>query len=205
MTLREAERPSGPILICDYDPEWPKKYEAHAASVRSALGDLVLSLNHVGSTAVPGLAAKAVIDINLGVSNPAHETRYLPLLEAIGYKLVVREPAWFEHRMFKSAASDVNLHVFPAGCLELDRMLLFRDWLRGNPDEVRLYAESKRLLAARGWAHVQDYADAKQNHDPRHHGARAGTRSRSTEGPSVRTGVYSRPSIFFRYSDKPST
>lgn len=163
MILKEAERPSGPILICDYDPQWPMKYEAHADSVRFALGDILVSIDHVGSTAVPGLAAKPVIDINLGLSNPAHESRYLPLLETLGYKLVVREPDWFEHRMFKGAAADVNLHVFPAGCPELDRMLLFRDWLRRNPEDVRLYAESKRSLAAHDWSHVQDYADAKRH------------------------------------------
>lgn len=162
MILREADRPSGPILICDYDPEWPEKYAALAALIRSAIGGLVISLNHVGSTAVPGLTAKPIIDINLEVSNPADETRYLPQLKAIGYELAVREPDWFEHRMLKSAASDVNLHVFPAACPELDRMVLFRDWLRSNPEEVRLYAQSKRLLAARDWTHVQDYANAKQ-------------------------------------------
>lgn len=160
--MREVDRPPGPILICDYNPEWPKQFETQAAFIRSALGGLILSLNHVGSTAVPGLAAKPIIDVTIVVSNPEHETRYLPQLEGIGYKLVVREPDWFEHRMFKSAASDVNLHVFPPECPEVDRMLLFRDWLRRNPAEVRLYANSKRLLAARDWSRVQDYADAKQ-------------------------------------------
>lgn len=129
-----------------------------------------------------------VIDINLGVSNPAHETPYLPLRVGIGYKLTVREPDWFEHRMFKSAASDVNLHVFPARCPELDRMLLFRDWLRRNPQDVHLYVESKRLLAARDWSHVPEYADAKQNviHAIM---ARAGALGRrSTKGPLSEPG-----------------
>ena len=162
MLLGEVDRPSGPILICDYNPEWPEKFESQAGLIRAALGDLVLSLNHIGSTAVPGLAAKPVIDMNLVVGNPAHETGYLPQLEGIGYILVVREPDWFEHRMLKSASSDINLHVFPPECPELDRMLLFRDWLRRNPEEVCLYASAKRELAARDWSRVQDYADAKQ-------------------------------------------
>lgn len=162
MILREVDRPPGPILICDYNPEWPKQFETQSVLIRSALGGLVLSLNHVGSTAVPGLAAKPIIDVTIMVSNPEHESRYLPQLEGIGYKLVVRAPEWFEHRMLKSAASDVNLHVFPPECPEVDRMLLFRDWLRRNPEDVRLYAKSKRLLATRDWSQVQDYADAKQ-------------------------------------------
>ena len=116
-----------PIQIVDYDPEWPRLYEREAERVQSALGDRVLFLEHVGSTSVPGLAAKPKIDMLLVVANTADEPSYVPALEAAGYVLRIREPDWFEHRMFKGPNTDINLHVFSTGCREIDRMLLFRN------------------------------------------------------------------------------
>jgi GrpB-like predicted nucleotidyltransferase (UPF0157 family) len=110
---------------------------------------------------VPGLAAKPVIDIMLMVSDSSDESAYLLTLESAGYKLRIREPNWFEHRMFKGPDTDVNLHVFSLGCAEVDRMLMFRDWLRGNPADRDLYARTKLKLAEQEWEHVQNYADAK--------------------------------------------
>lgn len=110
---------------------------------------------------MPGLAAKPVIDIMLMVSDSSDESAYLLTLESAGYKLRIREPNWFEHRMFKGPDTDVNLHVFSLGCAEVDRMLMFRDWLRGNPADRDLYARTKLKLAEQEWEHVQNYADAK--------------------------------------------
>ncbi len=110
---------------------------------------------------MPGLAAKPVIDILLVVSDSASEAAYVPALESAGYVLRIREPSWYEHRMFKGPGADVNLHVFSAGCCEIDRMLLFRDWLRDNAADRDLYARTKLSLAQKEWDHVQDYADAK--------------------------------------------
>lgn len=152
---------TGPIQIDDYNPEWPALFEREAARIRAALGDRVVLLEHVGSTSVPGLAAKPRIDILLVVPNSADEPSYVPPLEAAGYVLRIREPDWHEHRVFKGPDTDINLHVFSPGSSEIERMLLFRDWLRSNPSDRRLYENTKRELARREWKYVQNYADAK--------------------------------------------
>jgi GrpB-like predicted nucleotidyltransferase (UPF0157 family) len=151
----------GPILLADYDPAWPVLFEREAARIRSALGDVALLVEHVGSTSVPGLAAKPIIDIVLAVPDSADEASYLPALEAAGYVLRIREPEWFEHRVFKGPDTNVNLHVFTVGAGEIERMLLFRDWLRVNPADRDLYLQTKRELVSRDWQYVQNYADAK--------------------------------------------
>ena len=149
------------IIVADYDPEWPRWFELAARGIRAALGDKVLSLDHVGSTSVPGLAAKPLIDVNLVVADTTDEVVYVPPLEAIGYVLRVREPDWYEHRMLRGSDPPVNLHVFPEGCEEVERMLVLRDWLRTHQDDRELYARTKRKLAAKQWKYVQNYADAK--------------------------------------------
>ena len=150
-----------PVLIVDYDHEWPKLFEREAARIRAALGHHVLSVEHVGSTSVPELAAKPKIDILLVVANSADESTYVPSLEDAGYTLKIREPDWYEHRMLKGPDTDVNLHVFSQGCEEIERMLLFRDWLRSHPDDRRIYEQTKRELARQSWKYMQNYADAK--------------------------------------------
>ncbi len=152
---------NGPILIADYDPAWLKLYAREAERIRAALGDQVLLLEHVGSTSVPGLAAKPRIDILLVVPRSADEPDYVPALEAVGYVLRIREPDWYEHRVFKGPDTDVNLHVFSPGCPEIARMRLFRDWLRANAADRQLYERTKRDLARREWKYTQQYADAK--------------------------------------------
>jgi GrpB-like predicted nucleotidyltransferase (UPF0157 family) len=151
----------GPIEIRDYDPEWPVWFAAEEALIRATLGDRVLVLEHVGSTSVPGLPAKPLIDMAMEVADTADEPAYVPDLEAAGYVLRIREPDWFEHRVFKGPDRDVNLHVFPAGCVEVRRMILFRDWLRAHEEDRALYASAKQELAARPWKYMQQYADAK--------------------------------------------
>src|SRR5579872_3174941 len=101
---------TGPIQIDDYNPEWPALFEREAMRIRAALGDRVVLLEHVGSTSVPGLAAKPRIDILLIVPNSADEPSYVPALEAVGYVLRIREPDWHEHRVFKGPDMDINLH-----------------------------------------------------------------------------------------------
>jgi GrpB-like predicted nucleotidyltransferase (UPF0157 family) len=149
------------IEIEEYDPEWPARYEREAARVRSVLGDRVVRLEHAGSTSVPGLPAKPIIDMVLEVPDSADEPAYVPDMEAAGFVLRIREPEWFEHRVFKGPETNINLHVFSAECAEVDRMLLFRDWLRTNAADRELYTSAKRELAARDWKYVQQYADAK--------------------------------------------
>ena len=152
---------AGPVEIHDYDPEWPRLYEREEDRIRSVLGDRVIRIEHVGSTSVPGLPAKPLIDVVLEVHDSADEAAYVPSLESAGYVLRIREPDWFEHRLLKGADTEVNVHVFTVGCEEVDRMLLFRDWLRENAADRELYAERKRELAGRQWKYMQQYADAK--------------------------------------------
>jgi GrpB-like predicted nucleotidyltransferase (UPF0157 family) len=152
---------AGPVQIVDYDPEWPRLFEREVERVQAALGDRMLLLEHIGSTSVPGLAAKPKIDMLLVVADSADEPAYVPSLEAAGYVLQVREPDWYEHRMFKGPDTDVNLHVYTLGCPESDRVLLFRNWLRGNVSDRQLYERSKRELARVDWKYMQNYADAK--------------------------------------------
>jgi GrpB-like predicted nucleotidyltransferase (UPF0157 family) len=152
---------NGPILIVDYDARWPALFAREAGRIRAVLGDRVLRLEHTGSTSVPGLAAKPIIDALLVVTDAADEAEYLPPLKAAGYSLRIRETDWHEHRMFTGPDTDVNLHVFSSGCVEIDRLLMFRDWLRSNPGDRDLYAAAKRELGQRTWKYVQNYADAK--------------------------------------------
>ena len=161
VTLGEPQRVDGHIELADYDVEWPRAFEREAARIRQALGDRALMTEHVGSTSVPGLAAKPRVDILLVVADAADEAAYVPAMEAHGYALRIREPDWHEHRLFKGPDIDINLHVFTAGCSEIERMLKFRDWLRSNPSDRDLYLAKKRELAARDWEFVQQYADAK--------------------------------------------
>jgi GrpB-like predicted nucleotidyltransferase (UPF0157 family) len=149
------------ILIVDYDPQWPGLFRREADRIRDVLGDRVLQIEHVGSTAVPGLAAKPVIDVLLVVDDSADEDKYLPALQSAGYLLRHREPDWYEHRMLKGPDTDINLHVLSSGCPEIGRMLLFRDWLRGNRADRELYSRTKLALAQKEWESVQNYADAK--------------------------------------------
>jgi GrpB-like predicted nucleotidyltransferase (UPF0157 family) len=149
------------IEVREYDPAWPELYAREEARIREALGARVVRLEHAGSTSVPTLPAKPIIDIVLEVADSGHEPAYVPALEAAGYVLRIREPEWFAHRMFKGPDTNVNLHVFSAGCEETDRMLLFRDWLRANAADRERYATVKRELAARDWKYGQQYADAK--------------------------------------------
>src|SRR5690242_654524 len=135
----EAPKHNSTITLVDYDPEWPRLFEREAERIRSALGEKALILEHVGSTSVPGLAAKPRIDILLVVQDTANEPAYVPPLEAAGYVLRVREPGWYEHRFFWGPDTAINLHVFSAGCDEITRMLGFRDWLRTHDDDRQLY------------------------------------------------------------------
>jgi GrpB-like predicted nucleotidyltransferase (UPF0157 family) len=150
-----------PIEIREYDPLWPMLYAREADRVRRVLGDRVLRIEHAGSTSVPGLPAKPIIDMVLEVVDSSDEAAYVSALEAAGYALAVREPDWFEHRLFKGPDTDINLHVFSAGCEETGRMLAFRDWLRRNRADRDLYTRVKRELSTRSWKYAQQYADAK--------------------------------------------
>jgi GrpB-like predicted nucleotidyltransferase (UPF0157 family) len=162
-TIGEPTRVDSSIVLVDYDPEWPARYKHEAAKIRAALGARILSLEHIGSTSVPGLCAKPIIDIQLLVEDSGDEASYADALTAVGYTLRIREPEWEEHRLFKGTDPDVNLHVFSRGSRQAARHLRFRDAIRANDEERDRYAAAKRALAAQRWAYVQNYADAKND------------------------------------------
>lgn len=161
MTVGELAPLPGPIVVADYDPAWPALYQREEARIRAALGTAVRQIEHVGSTAVPGLPAKPCIDIVLAVADSADEDAYAPALSAAGYVLRIREPDWFAHRVFKGPDTNVNLHVFTVGCSEIKVMIQFRDWLRDCAEDRERYGRKKRELAERQWTYMQHYADAK--------------------------------------------
>jgi GrpB-like predicted nucleotidyltransferase (UPF0157 family) len=152
---------NAPIQLIEYNAEWPALFIREAERVRATLGPRVLMLEHVGSTSVPGLAAKPVIDMILAVADSADEPAYVPAMETAGYVLRIREPEWHQHRLFKGPDTNINLHVYSLGCPEIDKMLMFRDWLRSNDADRELYERTKRELAKQTWKYVQNYADAK--------------------------------------------
>lgn len=149
------------VVLAEPDPAWPAVFAREAERIRSALGGRALQVEHVGSTAVPGLAAKPVIDVVLVVGDAADEPSYAPPLEVAGYVLHRRDPGWHEHRLFKTTDSTVHVHAFSEGCLEVRRMMLFRDRLRADPADRELYLRTKLCLAKRQWRRAREYAEAK--------------------------------------------
>ena len=146
------------IELVEHDPAWAGRFERERARIRAALGDRALRIDHVGSTAVPGLAAKPIVDIDVSVADPDDEDAVVPDLLAAGYVLRVRKPG---HLMVRTPARDVHVHVCAAGGTWESRHLVFRDWLREHPEDRRRYEDVKRSLAGREWADMNDYADAK--------------------------------------------
>jgi GrpB-like predicted nucleotidyltransferase (UPF0157 family) len=162
--LPDAPRAAG-VEIAEPDLGWPLLYDDLAGRIRQALGWRALQLDHVGSTSVPGLPAKPIIDIDLTVADPGQEEAYVPALESAGFRLVIREPWWYGHRALKADDPRCNLHVFGFDSPESVRHRIFRDWLRGNPDERDLYAAAKRQAAAEANAageHVMQYNARKE-------------------------------------------
>lgn len=149
------------IEVERYNPMWVEQYEILEAEIKALIREVALSVEHVGSTAVPGLLAKPVIDIDLIVPDPEREDNYIPVLEALGYELTVRERSWYQHRMLRHENPRVNLHVFGRGCAEHVRHILFRDWLRENPTDKQRYADAK-TVAKDGVSSAPEYNLRKQ-------------------------------------------
>ncbi|MCP2182253.1 GrpB domain, predicted nucleotidyltransferase, UPF0157 family [Prauserella alba] len=136
------------VEIVDYHPEWPRRFARRAAELRELLGERARLVEHIGSTSVPGLAAKPVVDIVVGIDDPDDEPAYLP------------EPG---HRALRAGEPDepVNLHCYAPDDVETRRYLVLRDHLRNHPDDRDRYAAVKRELARREWADMNYYAEAK--------------------------------------------
>jgi GrpB-like predicted nucleotidyltransferase (UPF0157 family) len=146
------------LFLATYNAAWPSDYAVHEARIRQAVGDVAVAIEHIGSTSVPGLAAKPIIDILLTVHDVTAEEDYLaPLIDA-GYVLRVREPG---HRMVRTVQRDVHIHVFEVDDPAVGDYLLFRDRLRVDLADRQLYEATKRELMTRDWPDVNAYADAK--------------------------------------------
>jgi GrpB-like predicted nucleotidyltransferase (UPF0157 family) len=151
----------GPIPLVPYDPAWPVRYEHHRQRISNALGSHLLQIHHIGSTSVPGLSAKPIVDILAVVPDPSVESAFVPALTSLGFHLRVREPSFDEHRMLRTEGKDVHLHVFPPNSAEIRRYLNFRDRLRVNAEDRNRYEGVKQRLAHRDWSDWNDYAEAK--------------------------------------------
>lgn len=149
------------IEVQPYDANWPVLYQRLSQEILVALGGKALTIAHVGSTAVLGLPAKPVIDIDVLVEDPEQEEEYVPALVALGYELSIRERSWYQHRMLRQEEPPVNVHVFGPDCPEHIRHILFRDWLSTHPEDLQRYAEAK-MLAKKGADNVRDYNQGKQ-------------------------------------------
>ena len=153
-----GREPVSSIAIADYDPAWPARFERERARISQALGDGAVRIEHIGSTAVPGLAAKPIVDILVTVTDPEDESAFAPALVRAGYELRVREPG---HRMFRTPDWDVHVHVWADNDAEVERYLVLRDRLRASPEDRTAYERLKRNLASRAWDDMNHYADAK--------------------------------------------
>ena len=149
------------IEIGPYDPHWPEVFQSQATIIGNALGSAAMRIEHIGSTSVPGLGAKPIVDILLVVEDSAAESSYRTQMEQAGYQLRVREPAFDEHRMFRTQERDVHIHVFSPTSPEIERYLTFRNRLRTNPVDRQLYEKTKRKLAKKEWSDMNAYAEAK--------------------------------------------
>jgi GrpB-like predicted nucleotidyltransferase (UPF0157 family) len=146
------------VVVLDYDPAWPARFEQVSSRIRAALGATAVLVEHIGSTSVPGLAAKPIIDVLLVVPDVEEESAFAPALEAAGLALRVREPG---HRMFRAQRKDVHLHVYGPADQAVTDYLDLRDWLRVDEADRTVYADIKRRLAERSWSDMNHYADAK--------------------------------------------
>lgn len=152
---------NGRVNIASYDPKWPYLFQREADRIRQVLGERVLAIEHIGSTAVPGLDANPCIDIRLAVADPTDEPAYLPELEENGYSVLDRFEGEYDHRILKGSRVNVSLYVGGEGCAELERMSLFRDYLTADTGARERYASVKRELGERAWERLQDYTAAK--------------------------------------------
>ena len=146
------------IVIEDYDPAWTARFEQAQAALSQALGAKAHRIEHFGSTAVPGLGAKGIIDVMVTVDDADDEDDYGPSLTQAGFDIRVRQPG---HRMYRPPSHDVHVHILTEGSEGAKVRLLFRDWLRHDEHDRRLYEETKRELARKDWDATNDYSEAK--------------------------------------------
>ncbi|KAA8644275.1 hypothetical protein EYZ11_002851 [Aspergillus tanneri] len=160
-----STRPQKRIEIVEPSPTWPATYEHIAQRIRSAIGNYMISIEHIGSTSVPGLPAKDIIDVDVIVPDPSAEDSYIPALEAAGFQFLLREPDWYQHRFLGLEFPYANVHVFGPDGHEAIRHRLFRDWLRDHEEDRIRYAAAKREAAEasrNAGETVMQYTDRKE-------------------------------------------
>jgi len=159
MSVRLIGGPEGGrVRLSPYRPEWAERFAAERERIAAALGPVAERIEHVGSTSVPGLDAKPIVDILVAVADPA-DPSVRAALEATGYVLRVDEEG---HRMFRTPERDVHVHLWVAGTPDVTDHVAFRDRLRASEADRRVYSELKhRLAAEREWDDINDYAEAK--------------------------------------------
>jgi GrpB-like predicted nucleotidyltransferase (UPF0157 family) len=149
------------VVLVPHDAAWPSRFAELREALMRELAGIAVRIEHVGSTAVAGLDAKPIVDIQVGVPDPDDEPRLTPRMRTLGYELRVREPG--EHLMYRNAGRDVHVHVWMAGSEHERRHLVFCDWLRRSPEDRALYAATKHALARHVWEDMNDYACAKDD------------------------------------------
>jgi putative glutamine amidotransferase len=146
-----------------YDADWPARFVTESSAIRAALGDQVVRIDHVGSTSVPGLAAKPTVDIQVSVRSMVPRNAYVEPLVRVGYRWAV-DPWTDEHEFFSREVGgerSFHVHVCPDGSEWERRHIAFRDWLRANPEDAARYERLKRELAERHPRDTYSYAAAK--------------------------------------------
>lgn len=161
LVQRIAVRESQPSLeVVAYDPAWPDIFVRIKERILAALGETAVAVHHTGSTSVPGLPAKNIIDVDLVVRDSTNEADYVRELESAGFKFLLREPHWHQHRFFYAYHPHaVNLHVWSPDCPEVARHQIFRQRLLSSPEDMAMYLEAKQLAASQIREHGGDMAD----------------------------------------------
>lgn len=128
---------NGPIYLQEYQAIWPTLFKREKQRIQEALNSEAIMIEHIGSTSIKGLCAKPIIDILLVVHDAGKEDSYVPALSKKGYVLKIKEPEFENHHMFKGPDTNINLHVFSQGSKEIDKYLLFRDYLNTHFEAQR--------------------------------------------------------------------
>ena len=156
--------PPRQVRVVAYDPEWPRKFEAEADRIARVLEDVVVHLHHIGSTAIPGIRAKPIIDILAEVVGLPLLDERAPAIEVLGYQ-AMGEFGIPQRRYFRrNDASGIrtnHLHAFEVGSIEIDRHLAFRDYMTAHPLAAQAYGALKQRLASQHSDDMKAYVDGK--------------------------------------------
>jgi GrpB-like predicted nucleotidyltransferase (UPF0157 family) len=157
---------AGSIVVSDYDPDWPTLFEQERTRIKNALGPVALAIEHVGSTAVPGLPSKPIIDLLVGVPSleEANE-RCIEPIEALGYNYIPEYASWLPRELFFRRGPPGpwthHVHLMEPFHSRWEALLVFRDYLRAHPEAARAYADIKRALAASSKDNIEAYRNGK--------------------------------------------